>query len=69
MGMPREVQRDEVWGLAASGVPVVEVLPRSEYRWRHIAGARSLPLAGLTWDAVGALDPGRPVIVYCKDFE
>ena len=65
--MAREVHRDEVRQLAESGAQLVEVLPGKEYRWRHIAGARSLPLSELTGEEADALDAGRPLIVYCND--
>lgn len=67
--MPREVHREEVRRLAASGAQLVEVLPEKEYRWRHLPGALSLPLGGLTGERAAALDAGRPVIVYCNDFQ
>jgi rhodanese-related sulfurtransferase len=65
--MPRAVHRDEVQQLAASGGQLVEVLPSKEYRWRHLPGAISLPLGGLTGEQAAALDADRPVIVYCND--
>lgn len=67
--MPREVKRDEVRRLAASGAQLVEALPTKEYRWRHISGAQSLPLAELTRHKAKTLDASRPVVVYCNDFQ
>lgn len=67
--MPREVLRAEVRDLAGSGAQLVEALPKSEYRWRHLPGAVSLPLAGLTSEQAATLDASRPVIVYCNDFQ
>jgi rhodanese-related sulfurtransferase len=68
--MAISVTRDEVRGLLLEGaVQVVEVLPAGEYRWRHIAGAINLPLTELTEEAAGALDRGRPVVVYCNDLQ
>ncbi len=68
--MPTGVTRDEVRRLQAEGAQVVEVLPRAEYEWKHIAGAICLPLTNLT-DAAAAecLDRGRPVVTYCNDFQ
>ena len=67
--MIRPVHREEVGQLAASGGQLVEVLPKPEYRWRHLPGATSLPLGGLTREQAAALDVDRPVIVYCNDFQ
>ncbi|MBO0703852.1 MAG: rhodanese-like domain-containing protein [Candidatus Dormibacteraeota bacterium] len=67
--MSRGLDRDEVQQLAASGAQLVEALPTKEYRWRHIAGAQHLPLAGLTREKAETLDASRPVIVYCNDFQ
>lgn len=48
---------------------VVEVLPRPEYEWAHLPGARHLPLKQLSAEgARSVLDVHRPVIAYCNDF-
>ena len=50
-------------------VQLVEVLPAKEFAEEHLPGAVNVPLTGMTRRAVGdALDPRRPVIVYCFDF-
>jgi rhodanese-related sulfurtransferase len=67
MAVAREIHRQEVQ--AAAGAQLVEVLPAPEYRWRHIAGARSLPLTDLTRERADTLDDDRPVVVYCNDFQ
>jgi rhodanese-related sulfurtransferase len=56
--------------LRAEGAHVIEVLPRAEYEWKHIAGAANLPLEELD-EATAAerLDRDRPVITYCNDFQ
>ena len=65
---PEPVVRGDVQRLVADGAQLVEVLPRDEYDEEHLPGAIHLPLKALTRDAaVGALDRGRPVIVYCWD--
>ena len=63
------VSREEVRRLQAAGAQVVEVLPRAEYEWKHIAGAISLPLGDLDRDGAARLRPDRPVIVYCYDHQ
>jgi rhodanese-related sulfurtransferase len=63
----REVSRQEVQHLMARGAQVVDVLPAEEYQEDHLPGAINLTLRKLETEARGALDPGRPVIVYCWD--
>lgn len=66
--MPTAVDRFEVQRLVAAGAQLVEVLPQDEYDEEHLEGAVHLPLKQLSADtAAGALDRGRPVIVYCWD--
>jgi rhodanese-related sulfurtransferase len=65
--MPRQIDREGVVQLAAQGARLVEVLPASEYADDHLPGAINLPLRRLEQQAPAALDPGRPVIVYCSD--
>ena len=68
--MPFPIERDEVQRLIdEENAQVVEVLPREEYQWAHLAGAVSLPLKELDADRAAALDARRPVIVYCNDFQ
>jgi rhodanese-related sulfurtransferase len=68
--MPTSIDRDEVQHLVAEqGAQVVEVLPRPEYEWAHLAGAVNLPLKELDETSAGQLDRRRPVIVYCNDFQ
>jgi len=68
--MPIPVDRDEVQRLVAEeAAQVVEVLPPAEYEDEHIAGAISIPLREVEERAPRLLDPGRPVIVYCYDYQ
>ena len=67
--MPKAIQREQLRQLVEQGGQLVEVLPREEYDWLHIAGARSLPLAELTPEAVAGLDRESPVVVYCHDYQ
>ena len=61
--------RDDVRRLQAEGAQVVEVLPRAEYEWKHIAGAINLPLTELDERSAARLDRARPVVTYCNDFQ
>lgn len=54
--------------LSTGRAQLVEVLPREEFVWAHLPGARSLPLKELNADAAAGLDRSRPVVVYCNDF-
>jgi rhodanese-related sulfurtransferase len=68
--MPIPVDRDEVQRLVAEeAAQVVEVLPAAEYEDEHIAGAINIPLKELNEQATRLLDRGRPVIVYCYDYQ
>jgi rhodanese-related sulfurtransferase len=51
----------------AQGAQLVEVLPSEEYEEEHLPGAVNFPLRRLEAEARTALDPDRPVIVYCWD--
>jgi rhodanese-related sulfurtransferase len=66
--MPTRIERDEVQRLVAQdGAQLAEVLPAAEYDEVHLAGAINLPLKQLDKKAAQALDPTRPIIVYCND--
>jgi rhodanese-related sulfurtransferase len=67
--MPRSVDREGVLRLQSQGAQVVEVLPADEYEWMHIAGAVNLPLKQLDRETARRLDPSRPVVTYCNDFQ
>lgn len=67
--MPNQVGTDEARRLHASGAQFVEVLPRSEYDEEHLPGAVHIPLRHLEERAPELLDPARPVVVYCWDFQ
>ena len=55
---------------AADRPQLVEVLPAAEFSTEHLPGAIHLPLTQLTRSlALSALDPSRPVVVYCFDFQ
>jgi rhodanese-related sulfurtransferase len=68
--MPIPVDRDEVQRLVAEeAAQIIEVLPPAEYEDEHIAGAISIPLKEVDEQAPRQLDRGRPVIVYCYDYQ
>ncbi|MGH9103947.1 MAG: rhodanese-like domain-containing protein [Acidimicrobiales bacterium] len=69
MSVPAD--RDLVQELIATrAAQVVEVLPRAEYDWAHIAGAAHLWLREMDAATVAQrLDSARPVVVYCNDFQ
>lgn len=65
--MPQDVTRSELQRLLDSDAQLVEVLPADEYDEDHLPGAVNIPLRQLDAEARGALDPRRPVVVYCWD--
>jgi rhodanese-related sulfurtransferase len=48
---------------------LVEVLPPDEYQDEHLPRAINIPLKTLGAKTTGQLDPRRPVIVYCYDYQ
>ena len=68
--MPARIDTEELRRrLAAGDVQLVEVLPSAEYGLEHLPGARHVPLTGMTRKAVRDLDPSRPVVAYCFDYQ
>jgi rhodanese-related sulfurtransferase len=65
--MAQGVDRDRVRRLMEQGAQIVDVLPAREYGEDHLPGAINLPLRKIETDATRALDPSRPVVVYCAD--
>jgi hypothetical protein len=69
-GMPTPIDHNEVRRLLAEeDAQLVEVLPAAEFQEEHITGAVNIPLKELQRRAPVELDRGRPVIVYCNDFQ
>ena len=67
---PRSIDRGEVRRLLAEEMgQLVEVLPAKEFSEEHIVGAINIPLKELDQNTAARLDPGRPVIVYCYDYQ
>jgi rhodanese-related sulfurtransferase len=65
--MTQDIDRDEVRRLMEQGAQIVDVLPAGEYGEEHLPGAINLPLRKIETEAIRALDPSRPVVVYCAD--
>ena len=63
------IYRDDVHRLVADGAQLVEVLPEQEYAEEHLPGAINIPLERLDRQTAAQLQPDRPVIVYCFDFQ
>jgi len=67
--MPTQIDTDAARRLHQEGAQFVEVLGTSEYTAEHLLGAIHIPLRHLDRDALAKLDPGRPVVVYCWDYQ
>ena len=65
--MPISIDRDHLRRLRDGAAQLVEVLPAEEYAEEHLPGAVNVPLKRLDSRTVRALDPSRPVVVYCWD--
>jgi rhodanese-related sulfurtransferase len=69
MNSPTVINREDAQKLISEGAQLVEVLPQSAYEQEHLPGAVSIPLTELDRRAPQELDPSRPVVVYCWDFQ
>ena len=68
--MAKPADRTQVQCLVADeGGQLVEVLPEDEYEDEHLPGAINIPLTALDRETTHLLDRGRPVIVYCYDYQ
>ena len=67
--MPSPIDREEVRRLVAAGAQLVEVLPPAEFQEQHLPGAINIPLKELDRETTRQLERGRPVIVYCHDYQ
>lgn len=65
--MPTDIGLDALDELLAAGAQLVEVLPAAEYDEEHLPTAVNIPLRHVSETGVSALDPERPVVVYCWD--
>jgi rhodanese-related sulfurtransferase len=67
--MPTPVDREEVRQLLAAGAQLVEVLPAAGFEEEHLPNAINIPLKELDRETTRQLERGRPVIVYCHDYQ
>lgn len=68
--MPTPIGREELQRLMRNEhAQLVEVLPPDEYQDEHLPGAINIPLKTLDVQTTRQLDPQRPVIVYCYDYQ
>jgi len=68
--MPTSIDRNELQLLLTEQeAQLVEVLPAGEYEDEHLPGAINIPLKELDRQTTSRLDRGRPVIVYCYDYQ
>jgi rhodanese-related sulfurtransferase len=67
--MPTSIERSQLRKLLDNGAQLVEVLPAQDYEEEHLPGAINIPLRVLDRSTAGRLDPHRPVIVYCFDYQ
>ena len=68
--MPTSISRDQVERLVRDEhAQLVEVLPLDGYQDEHLPGAINIPLKTLDAETARQLDPQRPVIAYCYDYQ
>ena len=68
--MPTPIDRDGVQRLfREEHAQLVDVLPADEFEDEHLPGAINIPLKTLDAESTASLDPQRPVIVYCYDYQ
>jgi rhodanese-related sulfurtransferase len=68
--MPIAIDRIELKRLLSEqAAQLVEVLPAAGYKDEHLPGAINIPLRELNEETTGRLDPTRPLIVYCYDYQ
>src|SRR4051812_20977606 len=66
--MPIPIDTPRTRELLALGAQLVDVLPEETFTQEHLPGAISIPLQTID-SAVEQLDPTKPVIVYCYDYQ
>jgi rhodanese-related sulfurtransferase len=68
--MPTPVDGSEVQRLLSDeDAQLVEVLPQAEFEDEHLPGAINIPLKELDAETARRLERGRPVVVYCNDYQ
>jgi rhodanese-related sulfurtransferase len=67
--MSTRIDSQRLQELINRGALLVEVLPAEDYEDEHLPGAINIPLKELDRERVRELDPERPVVVYCYDYQ
>ena len=68
--MPTTIDREELQRLRREEhAELVEVLSQAEFDDEHLPGAINIPLKTLDRDSAASLDPQKPVIAYCYDYQ
>lgn len=67
--MATSIVTDELRRLLDQGAQLLDVMPAKEFVEEHLPGAVSVPLTELDADTAATLDRGRPVVVYCFDYQ
>ena len=67
--MATQIDRNRVQKMLGERAQLVEVLPAKEYEAEHLPSAINIPLKILGRETARRLDSGRPVIVYCHDYQ
>jgi rhodanese-related sulfurtransferase len=68
--MPTPIDRNELQRLLSDeDTQLVEVLPEAEFEDEHLPGAINIPLKELNAETARQLERGRPVVVYCHDYQ
>ena len=68
--MPTPIDRDELERLLREEhAQLVEVLQPDAFEDEHLPGAINIPLKTIDAETTRQLDPQRPVIVYCYDYQ
>lgn len=67
--MPTSIGTDELRRVLEGGAQLVDVMPAAEFAEEHLPGAVNLPLKDLDAAATAELEPARPVVVYCFDYQ
>ena len=67
--MPTELGLDAIRALLDEGAQLIDVLPSPEYEEEHLPGAVNIPLKSIDEKTTRQLAHGRPVIVYCWDYQ
>jgi rhodanese-related sulfurtransferase len=67
--MPKMIELEEVQQLIAEGAQLLDVMSREAYDHSHLPGAIHISLKELDEQTAAGLDPDRPVVTYCSDYQ